>query len=276
VSRHAYNITKAKLALEIIFGLRAYAPTGNSSQTSYQTHNAMPFQLVSSTSPTGIVQATPVSPQPTGYVNETKQVKQYIVQDEELGNGAEVARELLRLTEDPIKYFRHHRITAPWLDWMDAFEPDVRRRWFKRPKRVKFGTRVTSDKSERQRYAMERVFSHNKHEGPGYRMRDGYNRVHRWPKDERYIGSYDGALKELVIQCTDDIFYTENNAPWTRARIKDLSPYSLRVANWCAWNVQHHGISQERRIMRQIVGSCLLFLPVRPDPPIFALSASLT
>jgi hypothetical protein len=168
------------------------------------------------------------------------------------------------LSDSPIAYFRRHRITAPMLEWLDFFESDVDKRLLKSPRLVKFGTHVASDRAARERYAWQKLFSWRKHDsGQGYRMRDAYGRVNnRVDKDERYISSFDGALKELVVQCTDDVFEQKNNAPWMRTRMRDLSPFALRVAGWCAWNVEHPGISQERRLVRRIVGFILLFTPV--------------
>jgi hypothetical protein len=243
-------------------------------QTAYQGHHAMPIQPIISPSPTIVGPASPMSSQ-TGYKYETSQVTQYAVSDAEKGEvvpNNHYLNNQVPSTGDPITYFRRHRITAPWLDWVDAFEPDTQRRWWKRPKRVKMGTRSTSDYAERQRYAWQHVFPHGKHEGPGYRMRDAFGRVHQRPKDERYISSFDGGLKELVVQCTDDLFYQRNDAPWIRARIRDLAPYALRVSDWCAWNVKHPGISKERRILRRIVGPFLLFFPVSRDSLLILLN----
>jgi hypothetical protein len=169
------------------------------------------------------------------------------------------------LSDDPIAYFRRHRVTAPWLEWLDLFEPQIDKRYLKRPRLVKFGTCAAADPAVRERYAWQKILSWRKHEPgqKGFRMRDGFNRVHtRADRDERYISSFDGGLKELVVQCTDDIFEQKNNAPWTRAKMGDLSPFALRVADWCALNVKHPGVNQERLIMRRIFGTILLFLPV--------------
>jgi hypothetical protein len=93
-------------------------------------------------------------------------------------------------------------------------------------------------------------------------MRDALGRVHYREKDERYVSSYDGAIRELVVQCTDDIFEGVNNAPWMRTRINNLSPFALRVAAWCAWNIEHPGVSRERKIVRRIAGTIMLSVPV--------------
>jgi hypothetical protein len=179
--------------------------------------------------------------------------------------GAEAPRQ--HHHDDPIEYLRRHRITAPWFVWLDGMDPGVDRRWWKSPVYVKFGTKVNLDHAARERYAWAKILSWMKQKNKGevgFRMRDGFHREHLRPvKDERYISPYDGAIKELVVQCTDDIFQGKERAMWTRTRVHDLSPFALRVAGWCALNVEHPGVSQERLIMRRIVRTFLLFLPVR-------------
>jgi hypothetical protein len=220
-------------------------------ETAYQNPHILPIQ--------------PIISQSTSYIHSASQFNQSVVSDPEKAANVTVSdpfKITVHLTEDPVKYFRQHRITAPWLDWVDALEPDTRRRWWKLPKRVKFGTKTNSDHDQRQKYALQKVFSYHKDKGQGYRMKDAFDRVHRRPKDERYISSYDGALKELVVQCTDELFYQKNDAPWMRTRINDLAPYALRVADWCAWTIKRPGMSDERRILRRVIGPFLLFLPV--------------
>jgi hypothetical protein len=169
-----------------------------------------------------------------------------------------------------MNYIRRHRVTGPMLYWVDFFSPDIDKRYLKSPGLVKFGTKTVSNKSARSRHAWQKLQpwrSYDDRSGRGFRMRDGFNRVQsRLDKDERYISSYDGAYKELVVQCTDDVFARRNDAPWTRTRLKDLSPFALRVADWCAWNAKNEGVSYERRLMRRIVGTFLFLLPVSLCP----------
>jgi len=210
---------------------------------------------------------SPVSQSSATLIDEKTFVQSHGTIAEHPSTAAEVPRPRRgpSLTDDPVAYFRRHRVTAPWLEWLDVFEPGINHRYFKSPRLVKFGTKTTADMTVRERYAWQKIFSWRKHDDgeTGFRMRDGFHRVHvRMVKDERYISSYDGALKELVVQCTDDVFEGQTGAPWTRARMRDLSPFALRVADWCAWNVRHPDVSLERRIMRRVFGTILLFLPV--------------
>jgi hypothetical protein len=237
-------------------------------QAAYQSkgHYTAPITPIASPSSTMVNSLTPISSQTTPYRYDTSPVSHATISGAEKGEIQATSYYLNNQapsTGDPITYFRRHRITAPWLEWLDMFEPDTRRRWWKRPKRVKLGTRATADPNLRQTYAWQHVFGGGStHTGPGYRMKDGFDRVHHRQKDERYVSSYDGGLKELIVQCTDEIFQQRNDAPWSRARITDLAPFALRVADWCAWNVEHPGVSKERRVLRRVVGNLLLFLPV--------------
>jgi len=158
-------------------------------------------------------------------------------------------------------YFRRHRVTAPFLMWMDFFEPDTRRRWLKAPHRVKWGLSAEADRHLRRKYAMQKIRDPKSGDGPGLRQRDGFDRIKNRKKDERYISAYDGALKELVVQCTDDLFYTRNDAHWGRARITDLAGYSLRVADWCAWQSTKN-LPTGKRVLRRLVGGILICFPV--------------
>jgi hypothetical protein len=167
-------------------------------------------------------------------------------------------------SNDPMDYLVRHQVTGPMLGWLDFFSPDINKRYLKSPGYVKFGTKTATNQADRSRYAWYKLLSWKLEKRGGLRMRDGFDRVQsRIDKDERYISSYDGGFKELVVQCTNDVFEQRNDAPWTRARMTHLSPVALRMADWCAWNSKStNGVSNERRMMRRIVGTILFMLPV--------------
>jgi hypothetical protein len=50
--------------------------------------------------------------------------------------------------------------------------------------------------------------------------------------DDRYISSFDGKIKKLVVQASDDIYDAPGNTTWRRTFIRNVSPFHLRVANW--------------------------------------------
>jgi hypothetical protein len=180
-------------------------------------------------------------------------------------------------SDDPISLLRAHPVFSPWFGWLDYFDPTVKKRHLNGPSLVKYGTATNSNAATRERYAWQRIFSWRKHHNSssGFRMRDALDRVHYREKDERYVSSYDGAIRELVVQCTDDIFEGVNDAPWMRTRINNLSPFALRVAAWCAWNIEHPGVSRERKIVRRIAGTIMLSVPVSAFVMCFAsLTAS--
>jgi hypothetical protein len=166
-------------------------------------------------------------------------------------------------------YFRQHPVTSPWFYWLDNFEPDVRRRWTKAPKRVKLGTTTTKDASQRRHYAIRKLLGREKKEGPGHRQKDYFGRIQNRQKDDRYISTWDGRLKELVVMTTDDVFYGTNDATWTRTRIITQAPFALRVTGWCAWPVLPPNLSTSHKLLRRFVGGLLLFFPVSSDLQLF-------
>ncbi|KAL1844356.1 hypothetical protein VTJ49DRAFT_35 [Mycothermus thermophilus] len=65
-----------------------------------------------------------------------------------------------------------------------------------------------------------------------YRHRDFAGRVARKPKSDRYLHHQDGHLRNLIVQCTDDIFEAPHNATWQRTYIRKVSPLKSRIATW--------------------------------------------
>ncbi|OCK93997.1 uncharacterized protein K441DRAFT_563805 [Cenococcum geophilum 1.58] len=132
------------------------------------------------------------------------------------------------------------------------------------PTYVKLGLSAETNLDNRRLYIWQRFWGHTgelpHRQGVQYRMIDPFYRVRFRNKDERYISNWDGGLKELVVQCVDSVFDSPNDVHWNRARITDLSPFSLRVAEWCQWGIERPGISKRRRILRRVVGGFLLII----------------
>jgi len=64
------------------------------------------------------------------------------------------------------------------------------------------------------------------------RHRDFAGRICHKPPSDRYLHSYDGSLRNLIVQCTDDIFEGPANSTWRRTYIRNVSPFKSRVATW--------------------------------------------
>lgn len=106
-----------------------------------------------------------------------------------------------------------------------------------------------------------------------YRHKDHFQRIYHGSSDERFLDPVDGRIKELIVQCTDRIYKGPQNSTYKRTFIRNVSPLTLRVANW-----PMHGFDNEdgqRKSLRQIISSvellvkwpaaCLMLLPiVRP------------
>lgn len=65
-----------------------------------------------------------------------------------------------------------------------------------------------------------------------YRHRDDMDREFNSLTDDRYISCYDGKIKKLVVQTTDKIYDSPGNSTWRRTYIRNVSPLTLRIANW--------------------------------------------
>ncbi|KAL2270975.1 hypothetical protein VTJ83DRAFT_346 [Remersonia thermophila] len=65
-----------------------------------------------------------------------------------------------------------------------------------------------------------------------YRHRDYAGRVVKKPKSDRYLHHQDGRLRNLIVQCTDEIFEAPHNATWQRTYIRTVSPLKSRIATW--------------------------------------------
>ncbi|KAK3360497.1 hypothetical protein B0T25DRAFT_578415 [Lasiosphaeria hispida] len=64
------------------------------------------------------------------------------------------------------------------------------------------------------------------------RHRDFAGRVSFKPNSDRYLHHQEGHLRNLIVQCTDDIFEAPHNATWQRTYIRKVSPLKSRIATW--------------------------------------------
>jgi hypothetical protein len=72
------------------------------------------------------------------------------------------------------------------------------------------------------------------------RHRDWFSRVFEGHLDDRYISSYDGKIKKLVVQTTDRIYDNSPcNTTYRRTFIRNISPWHLRIANWPTYHVDY-------------------------------------
>lgn len=70
--------------------------------------------------------------------------------------------------------------------------------------------------------------------GPHYRHRDFLSRVANGAFDDRYISPWDGRIKKLVVQCTEDVYAGKGTSSYARTYIRNVGNKALRLANWPA------------------------------------------
>ncbi|KAK5659972.1 hypothetical protein OQA88_13437 [Cercophora sp. LCS_1] len=63
------------------------------------------------------------------------------------------------------------------------------------------------------------------------RHRDFAGRVCEKPLSDRFLHN-EGYLRNLIVQCTDDIFQGPANSTWRRTYIRNVSPLKSRIATW--------------------------------------------
>lgn len=82
-----------------------------------------------------------------------------------------------------------------------------------------------------------------------FRHQDSLGRIFQGPPDDRFLNPIDGAVKELVVQCTDRIFTGPRNSTYKRTCIRNVAPITLRIANWPMSHLTNEpqNKSQERR-----------------------------
>jgi hypothetical protein len=64
------------------------------------------------------------------------------------------------------------------------------------------------------------------------RHQDTLGREWEGVPDDRYLSPWDGKVKPLVVQATDDIYKNANSSTYGRTFIRNVSPYMLRIATW--------------------------------------------
>jgi hypothetical protein len=52
------------------------------------------------------------------------------------------------------------------------------------------------------------------------------------PLSDRYLHHYNGYLRKLIVQCTDDIFEAKSNVTWSRTYVRKQAPLKVRMATW--------------------------------------------
>ncbi|KAJ5611557.1 hypothetical protein N7528_008662 [Penicillium herquei] len=65
-----------------------------------------------------------------------------------------------------------------------------------------------------------------------FHHKDHFQRVHRGKADERFLDPEDGRVQKLIVQCTEDFLKVARDSKYERTSIQDVSPLTLRIANW--------------------------------------------
>ncbi|KAJ5930394.1 hypothetical protein N7466_005887 [Penicillium verhagenii] len=65
-----------------------------------------------------------------------------------------------------------------------------------------------------------------------YRHKDHFQRVYEGLPDERFLDPVTGKVRELIVQCADKVYNGPPNTTYKRTFIRDVSPLTLRLANW--------------------------------------------
>ncbi|KAJ5736708.1 uncharacterized protein N7483_001833 [Penicillium malachiteum] len=65
-----------------------------------------------------------------------------------------------------------------------------------------------------------------------FHHKDHFQRVHRGRADERFLDPEDGRVEKLIVQCTNDFLKVARDSKYKRTSISNVSPLTLRIANW--------------------------------------------
>lgn len=83
------------------------------------------------------------------------------------------------------------------------------------------------------------VFTHHYQEpnyryqdGTIYRHRDYAGRIKKKTMSDRYLHHWNGYLRKLIVQCTDDMFERTGTTTWRRTYVRKVSPLVVRIATW--------------------------------------------
>lgn len=105
-----------------------------------------------------------------------------------------------------------------------------------------------------------------------YRHRDFASRVEILRLHDAHLSSRKGKLRQLVVQCTDDVYESQGMATWCRTYVRKPSPYFVRLAiwtldpthdskRWMSWCVQFLRSFPAGLAMMVVVGSSTYLIP---------------
>ena len=64
------------------------------------------------------------------------------------------------------------------------------------------------------------------------RHRDFAGRVTHKPMSDRYLHHLDGRLRNLIVQCSDELYQAPGNTTWQRTYVRNVAPLKIRLATW--------------------------------------------
>lgn len=67
--------------------------------------------------------------------------------------------------------------------------------------------------------------------GTIFRHRDAVNRIYKGIEDDRFIAR-DRHIERMMVQSSDDIWDGPRNSTWRRTFVRNMAPWSIRIANW--------------------------------------------
>lgn len=79
-----------------------------------------------------------------------------------------------------------------------------------------------------------------------WRHRDAMRRLWNGMDDDRYLSPFDGRVKDLVVQTTNEIYDGRTNSTWRRTYIRNVSSIIVRVAQWPFSKVPNDSIEWTR------------------------------
>ncbi|KAJ5900162.1 hypothetical protein N7495_004906 [Penicillium taxi] len=91
-----------------------------------------------------------------------------------------------------------------------------------------------------------------------YRHKDNFQRVYFGSSDDRFLDPADGRVKELVVQCTDQVYRGPQNSTYKRTFIRNVAPLTLRLANWPMSGLDE--VDSETRSFKRMMSSVELLI----------------
>lgn len=89
-----------------------------------------------------------------------------------------------------------------------------------------------------------------------YRHRDILRRERQGVLDDRYLNYEDGRPRKLTVQTVDKLFKTSGNTTYRRTRVRNISPWMLRLAFWVTER------DESERIWRTVAKSFAASIPL--------------